>query len=217
MTTKSQLINLWREKKVDEKLLDAFHQIPREHFIPHQLMEDAYEDHPLPTVRNQSISQPSTIIMMLQALEIEEGEKVLEVGAGAGYQAAIISKIIGDKGKLITIDIIPELIHMARENLNYLNITNVDVHETDGGEGFMEEAPFDRVIITAACPTIPQPIIDQLREGGVIVAPVGDLQSQTMVRGVKENGKIEIEFLGPFRFVPMRGKHGFSDVEIVNR
>jgi protein-L-isoaspartate(D-aspartate) O-methyltransferase len=214
MGTKQELVQFWREKKVDEDILRAFQEVPREIFVPPQLQEHAYDDHPLPTIRNQSISQPSTIVMMMQALELAPGDNVFEIGAGAGYQASLISKVIGPQGSLVTLDIIPELVQMAKENMKKQNIENVQVIEADGSEGYPQEAPFDKVIITAACPTIPQPVIDQMKEGGIVVAPVGDLDSQTMIRGTKENGKLELEFLGPFRFVPMRGKYGFKEAEM---
>ncbi len=214
MTTKQQLLQQWNMLNIDDAILRAFELVPRENFIAAELLGHAYDDHPLPTMRKQSISQPSTIVMMLQALELKPGEKVLEIGAGVGYQAAIISQIIGRQGKLITFDVIPELIHLARNNLQQLGITNTSVVEADGSEGCPEEAPFDKIIITAACPTIPKPIIEQLKEGGIVVAPVGDLESQTMVKGVKEQGKLQLEFLGSFRFVPLKGKHGFKEVEM---
>lgn len=216
MSSKNELLLNWQDKNVDERLLLAFEQIPRELFVPPQFKEYAYEDQPLPTVRKQSISQPTTIMIMLQSLELQEGERVFEIGAGAGYQAALISKIIGKSGTLVTVDVIPELVHLAKKNMKYLKLTNVIVFEADGSEGFLPQAPYDRIIITAACPNIPQPVIDQLREGGVVVAPVGDLEGQTLVKGTKVNGKLELDFLGPFRFVPMKGKYGFKEVDLFN-
>lgn len=213
MATKQQLLRFWRTLGVDEQLLAAFAEVPREQFVPKELRSHAYADHPLPTLRKQSISQPSTIIIMLRALELQPGEKVFEVGAGVGYQASIIGKIIGPQGKLITAEVIPELVHAAKKNVQELNISNVLVLESDGAEGYPDAAPFDKIIITTACPGIPQPLIEQLREGGIVVAPIGDLQSQTMVKGTKVHGRLELEFLGDFVFVPMKGKHGFVEVE----
>ncbi len=216
MVTKQQLIDFWRLKRIvtNERLLQAFEEIPRERFVPQELKRYAYEDQPLPTMRNQSLSQPTTVMLMLQALELEEGDTVFEVGAGVGYQASLIAKIIGPTGKLVTVDVIPELAYLSRKNLYELNLPNAQAIEADGSEGYAPEAPYDRVIITAACPTIPKPIIEQMKENAVVVAPVGDLHSQTMVKGVKLNGKIELEFLGPFVFVPMKGKYGFKEAEM---
>ena len=214
MSSKQELLRFWRTMGIAEHLLTAFSAIPREQFVSKKLEEHAYDDTPLPTIRHQSISQPTTIMLMLHTLDIQPGENILEVGAGVGYQAAIISQLIGAQGRLTTVEVVPELVHLTRENMKRLNITNVQVYEADGSEGFSPEAPFDKIIITAACPTIPQPIIDQLKENGSVIAPVGDLRSQTMVKVTKVNGKLELEFLGPFVFVPMKGKYGFKEEEI---
>lgn len=211
MVSKQELLQFWKSKGVEDSLLTAFSKIPREQFIPPQLKIHAYDDHPLPTVRNQSISQPSTVMIMLSALDLQAGDKVFEVGAGSGYQAALMAQLVGKKGRVVTIDVIPELVHFARCNTADLHLHHVQVLEGDGAEGYPEEAPYDKIIITAACPMIPQPLINQLKEGGIIVAPVGDLQSQTLVKGTKVNGKLELEFLGNFVFVPLVGKHGFEE------
>jgi len=211
MATKQQLLQFWKTMGVDEKLLQVFRKIPRENFIPPQLQAHAYDDHPLPTIRNQSISQPSTVMIMLKALDLQPGEKVFEVGAGVGYQAAIMAHLVGKKGKIITSEVIPELVQFARSHLQELNLSQVLVLEGDGAEGHERGAPYDKIIITAACPSIPQPLIGQLKESGLIVAPVGDLQSQTMVKATKVNGKLELEFLGDFVFVPLMGKYGFEE------
>ena len=211
MVSKQELLQFWKTKGVNEKLLQVFGKVPREQFIPPQLKIHAYDDHPLPTVRNQSISQPSTVMMMLQALDLQPDDRVFEVGAGSGYQAALMAHLVGIKGKVITIDVIPELVYFARCNTEDLKLKQVQVLEGDGAEGYIEEAPYDKIIITAACPLIPQPLIAQLKDGGIIVAPVGDLKSQTLVRGTKINGKLELEFLGNFMFVPLMGKYGFEE------
>lgn len=196
---------------VDKKLLKVFAQIPREQFIPLSLRAHAYDDHPLPTIRNQTISQPSTVMIMLRALDLQPGENVFEVGAGVGYQAALMANLVGKQGKVVTSEVIPELVQFSRQSLEDLELKQVTVLESDGAEGHPVQAPYDKIIITAACPTIPPPLIDQLKEGGIIIAPVGDLQSQTLVKGTKINGKLELEFLGDFVFVPMMGKYGFEE------
>jgi protein-L-isoaspartate(D-aspartate) O-methyltransferase len=211
MATKQQLLQFWKTMGVDEKLLQVFGKVPRESFIPASLRAHAYDDHPLPTVRNQSISQPSTVMIMLKALDLQPGEKVFEVGAGVGYQAAIMAHLVGKKGKIITSEVIPELVQFARSSMDDFQLRQARVLEGDGAEGYAEEAPYDKIIITAACPEIPPPLIKQLKEGGVIVAPVGDLQSQTLVKAIKVNGKLELEFLGDFVFVPLMGKYGFEE------
>jgi len=201
MATKQQLLQFWKTMRVEEKLLRVFTKVPRENFVPASLRAHAYDDHSL----------PSTIMIMLQALDLQSGDKVLEVGAGSGYQAALMSYLVGIKGKVVTIDVIPELVHFARCNTEDLKLKQVQVLEGDGAEGYIEEAPYDKIIITAACPLIPEPLIAQLKDGGIIVAPVGDLKSQTMVKATKVKGKLELEFLGNFVFVPLMGKHGFEE------
>ena len=216
MTEKESLLHSWQELKVNPLILESFEKVPRENFVPPAFKDQAYHDHPLPTIRNQSISQPTTIMMMLQALELERGHNVFELGAGVGYQAALISTIVGESGNVVSVEVIPELVQIAKKEMNLLGITNAKILERDGSEGFSQKAPFDRIIITAACPQIPPPLIDQLANGGIIIAPVGNLDNQTMVKGVKTNGKLDLEFLGSFRFVPMKGKHGFKEVDLYN-
>ncbi len=211
--SKYDLLAAWQDLHVDESLLRAFDEIDREQFVPPKYRHMAYEDRPLPTIRKQSISQPSTIMLMLQALELKQGDSVLEVGAGVGYQAALLSKIVGPTGNVIAVDVIPELVHIARLNTQGLSLPNVLITEADGSEGYKESAPYDRIIITAACPTIPEPIIEQLKEGGIVVAPVGNLDSQNIVKGTKVDGQLSLQFLGSFRFVPLKGKYGFNEIE----
>ena len=212
MATKQRLLEAWRAHKLisNQRLLDAFEFVPREKFIPPHMINEAYRDHPLPTLRNQSISQPTTIMMMLQLLELKEGHTVLEIGAGVGYQAALLSHVVGDCGNVITIDIIPELVAAAHKNIINLGITNTTVLEQDGGLGYTKAGLFDRIIITAACPAIPSPLIEQMKEGGIVLAPVGDMNNQTLVRGIKVGSRLDLDFFGQFRFVPLRGKHGFE-------
>jgi len=212
MAQKAELIKFWKDNfKFTDAELSAFEAINREEFIPESLRNSAYYDMPLPLLRGKTISQPTTVMMMTHALEFEPGEKVFEVGTGSGYQAAIISKIVGDKGKVITTEVVPELVQFARENLKKANIHNVFVYEEDGSNGLPSEAPFDRIIITSACKEFPKPLLGQLKLNGIIVGPVGSKQEQEMVRGVKDReGHLELEFLGQFIFTPMYGKYGFE-------
>ncbi len=210
MVQNEHLISFWRDRGLDEKLIDAFLHVPRECFVSPALLDQAYHDHPLPTLRGQSLSQPSTFMVMTQALDIREGHKVLEIGSGVGFQACLLGYLAGSMGKVITTEIIPELVHVARRNVEGLKCSNVQVLERDGSQGVPEEALFDRVMITAACPQIPPPIIEQTKEGGIIVAPIGDLKEQTMVKATKVGKRLEFEFMGSFAFVPMQGKYGFK-------
>ncbi len=211
MDQKTELIKFWRENfGFREMELKAFKEIDRENFIPENLKNEAYQDMPLPLLRGKTISQPTTVMMMTHALELELGEKVFEIGTGSGYQAAIIAKIIG-KGKVVTTEVVPELISFARQNLRKAKIDNVFVHEEDGSNGMPSEAPFDKVVITAACKEFPKSLLEQLKPNGIIVGPVGNKYEQEMVRGIKDkDGRLELEFLGPFLFTPMYGKYGFE-------
>ncbi|MBI2656853.1 methyltransferase domain-containing protein, partial [Candidatus Woesearchaeota archaeon] len=129
----------------------------------------------------------------------------------SGYQSAIIAKIVGPKGKVITTEVVPELVHFARQNLKKAGIDNASVFEEDGSKGMPSEAPFDRIIITAACREFPKPLIGQLKPDGIIVGPVGSQNEQEMVRGtIDKDGHLQLEFLGQFLFTPMYGKYGFE-------
>lgn len=211
MEDKESLIAYWKNSGLikDKRLLEAFRKVPREKFIKNGFLEEAYGDYPLPIGEGQTISQPTTVMIMTQALELKPGNKVLEVGAGSGYQAAIISKVIGSKGRLITTEIIPELVKFARANLKKAGIRNVNVVRWDGSKGYEKEAPYDKIIVTAACPSMPLPLVEQLKDNGIIIAPVGSLIGQTMVKGRKKKGLLETESLGRFMFVPLKGKYGY--------
>ena len=142
---------------------------------------------------------------------LHPGNKVFEIGTGSGYQAAIIAKIVGPEGKVITTEVVPELVQLARENLKRAGIKNVQVLEEDGSNGMPKEAPFDKIIITAASKEFPHPLLEQLKPEGIIVGPVGNKFEQEMVRGYKDKkGKLGLEFFGPFLFTPLYGKFGFE-------
>lgn len=212
MEQKTQLLKFWKENFFFRDIeLKAFMEIKREDFITMSLKDMAYDDRPLPLIRGKTISQPTTVMIMTGLLDLQIGDKVFEVGTGSGYQAAIISRIIGEQGKVITSEVVPELIQFARQNLKKANIKNVNVIEEDGSKGFLEEAPFDKIIITAACKEFPKTLLDQLKPGGIIVGPVGNQYEQEMVKGIKgKDGKLQLEFHGQFLFTPMYGKYGFE-------
>jgi protein-L-isoaspartate(D-aspartate) O-methyltransferase len=211
MDQKSQLINFWRENfGFREEEIDAFIEVSREDFVLGSFKHSAYDDIPLPLIRGKTISQPSTVMIMTWALELEQGEKIFEIGTGSGFHSAIISKIVGQKGKVISTEVIPELVMFARENLRKSNINNVFVYEEDGTNGMPNEAPFDKIIITSACREFPKPLLAQLKTEGIIVGPVGSMHEQEMVKGIKQkDGKLTLQFLGQFLFTPMYGKYGF--------
>ncbi|MDI6737687.1 MAG: protein-L-isoaspartate(D-aspartate) O-methyltransferase [Nanoarchaeota archaeon] len=209
MNRKKALLKKWEGIITDKSVIKAFMQVERKDFMAKETEIYAYDDVAVPLMHGQTISQPFTVMFMTQALELKKGMKVLEVGAGSGYQAAIISKVIGNKGKLYTTEIIPELVEFAKENLEKAHISNAEVIHSDGSLGYKEKAPYDRIIVTAAAPSVPKPLLSQLKKGGIIVIPVG-VDAQEMMKIKKLNGKIKKENLGMFRFVPLRGRHGVS-------
>ncbi|MBI2651589.1 protein-L-isoaspartate(D-aspartate) O-methyltransferase [Candidatus Woesearchaeota archaeon] len=212
MQQKIELMEFWKKNLgFSDAELNAFKEVNREDFVPEDVKGRVYEDMPLPLLRGKTISQPTTVMLMTHALELKPNEKVFEVGTGSGYQAAIIAKIIGAKGMVITTEVIPELVSFAKQNLAKANIKNVEVYEDDGSQGVQSQAPFDKIIITAACREFPKPLLEQLKTGGMIVGPVGNRDEQEMVRGIKgKDSKLQLDFLGHFLFSPLYGKYGFE-------
>lgn len=188
----------------DEATLEAMRQVPRHLFVPEDRRGNAYENRPLPIGYQQTISQPYIVGYMTQLLELKKGEKVLEIGTGSGYQAAILSEITP---YVFTIEIVEELGKQARERFNMLGYNTIKTKIGDGYKGWPEYAPFDAIILTAAADEIPQPLIDQLKPGGVMVLPVGNNGlSQSLMRIRKtDDGEIETERKLRVRFVPMTG------------
>lgn len=205
---KEQLIKYWLDSGIikDKKLIEAFKKTPRELFIHNHQLKEAYGDYPLPIGHEQTISQPTTVMIMIEALELKKTDKVLEIGTGSGWCAAIISRLCK---KIITTERIPELAEFAKKNIDKLKIKNIEVVNTDGSKGYEKEAPYDKIIVTAASPKIPSPLIEQLKENGIIVAPVGSIYGQEMVKGKKIRNKITTTSLGSFMFVPLKGEHGY--------
>jgi protein-L-isoaspartate(D-aspartate) O-methyltransferase len=182
-------------------VLQAMRLIPRHLFMPGATLRRAYADQPSPIGHGQTISQPTVVAIMTDALDVKGGERVLEIGTGSGYQAAVLSLLVRD---VFTIEIVPELGEMARKRLFELGYRNVHVRVGDGYQGWPEHAPFDRVLLTAAPPEVPMALIEQLQEGGILVAPVGeDGELQRLVRWRKVHGTLQKEDLGSVRFVPM--------------
>mgnify|MGYP001612419507 CR=1 FL=1 len=207
---KEALMNHWKTQGIitDSRVLDAFVKVPREQFVRQGMEKHAYDDHALPIGEGQTISQPSTVMIMTQALEVDAGMKVLEVGTGSGYQAALLSILAGEQGKVYTTEMISSLYETAKEKLaTYANITMLNV---DGAQGLKRYAPFDRIIVTAASQKIPQPLIDQLKEDGLIVAPIGSPYEQAMIVGRKKGKELLTKSFGSFAFVPLTGEFGFK-------
>jgi len=189
----------------DEKVLQAMGKVPRHKFVPENLIPHAYEDSPLPIGFGQTISQPYIVALMTELLEPEGRDKVLEVGTGSAYQAAVLSEIVNE---VYTIEIFEELGTSAKERLEDLGYDNVKVKIADGYYGWPEYAPFDAIIVTCAASYIPPPLIQQLKEGGKMCIPVGSVfWAQNLMLVEKKNGKIVSRNILPVRFVPMLGEH----------
>ncbi|RLF55289.1 MAG: protein-L-isoaspartate O-methyltransferase [Thermoplasmata archaeon] len=193
-----------RSKKVE----DAMMSIRREDFVPQGLREYAYHDTPLEIGHGQTISAPHMVALMCEELELERGLKVLEVGAGSGYHSAVISRIIGEEGMVYSIERIPDLVEFARRNLERAGIRNVEVVEGDGSMGLPEHAPYDRILVTCSAPDIPDPLVEQLKDGGIILIPVGRTFS-VLVKGLKRGNKVVRKEICGCAFVPLIGKYGF--------
>lgn len=186
----------------DPLLLKAMTKVKRHLFVPKHLWDMAYNDYPLPIGNEQTISQPYIVALMTELLELSGGEKVLEIGTGSGYQAAILAEIAKE---VFTIEIIEDLARTAKEKLDNLGYTNIHVMAGDGYQGWPEEAPFDAIIVTAAPEHIPKPLLEQLKVGGVMVLPMGSY-FQDLYRIRKTEKGISREKIAPVRFVPMTGE-----------
>jgi protein-L-isoaspartate(D-aspartate) O-methyltransferase len=192
----------------DPRLIAAMKKIPRHLFVEEALQSQAYSDHPLPIGEKQTISQPYMVALMTEVLKLTGKEKVLEIGAGSGYQAAILAELAE---RVFSIERIRSLAIRARELLYELGYFNIEIKIFDGTLGWAEKGPFDAIIVTAGAPDIPQPVIDQLGMGGRLVIPVGNAFSQDLIRMTKTEEGIRREDLGGCRFVKLIGRHGWED------
>lgn len=192
----------------DERVLKVMRKVPRHLFLDESQWFRAYDDMALPIGEGQTISQPYMVAIMTELLELKGDEKVLEIGTGSGYQAAILCEL---SREVYSIERVQTLSERASNVLRSLGYENIHLRVGDGTLGWPEEAPFDKMIITAACPEIPEPLIDQLSEGGMIVAPVGERFSQVLLRMRKGKGKFIEEYHTPCVFVPLIGKYGWTN------
>jgi len=191
----------------DPRVLTAMGKVERHRFVPANLIDSSYDDYPLPIGEGQTISQPYMVAIMTELLELKGNEKVLEVGTGSGYQAAILAELAK---QVITMERYKTLADKAQKLLLEMGYTNVEVRTGDGTEGYKPEAPYDGILVTAACPDIPPPLIEQLAEGGRLVLPIGDRYLQTLTLVRKRAGKIDIGRSIGCVFVPLIGKYGFN-------
>ncbi|MBI5286360.1 MAG: protein-L-isoaspartate(D-aspartate) O-methyltransferase [Deltaproteobacteria bacterium] len=194
----------------DKRVLDAMRTVPRHLFVEEALQDQAYNDYPLPIGERQTISQPYMVALMTEALELKGNEKVLEVGTGSGYQAAILSLLAE---KIYSIERISSLAARARKVLDSLFCSNVVIKIGDGTLGWKEEAPFDGIIVTAATPSVPESLLEQLAVGGRMVIPVGGIFSQILMKIIKTKEGITRLDLGGCRFVKLVGRYGWKEEE----
>ncbi|MDD1716576.1 MAG: protein-L-isoaspartate(D-aspartate) O-methyltransferase [Methanolinea sp.] len=191
----------------DPRVLDAMRTVPRHLFVPPAYREAAYADSPLPIGQGQTISQPYIVALMTELLEVAPSDRVLEVGTGSGYQAAILAKLARE---VISVERIPDVSRVAEENLLRVGIRNVQLVNGDGTEGFPEKSPYDGILVTAATPSVPGPLVEQLAEAGRLVAPVGARDLQELVRLVKRGGRVSRSSHGGVVFVPLLGRYGWE-------
>ena len=192
----------------DPLVLSAFRTVPRHLFVSEALREQAYGDYPLPIGEQQTISQPYIVAEMTQALEIGRNDRVLEIGTGSGYQAAILAQIVY---RVYTIERRRSLYIQTRSLFDKLNYHNIVTKYADGTKGWQEESPFDAIVVTAGAPEVPQVLINQLAEGGRLVVPVGNQHTQELIKICRTKGKIQQTNLGGCRFVKLVGEHGWKE------
>ncbi|WP_456431796.1 protein-L-isoaspartate(D-aspartate) O-methyltransferase [Thermosulfuriphilus sp.] len=191
----------------DPRVIEAMRKVPRHLFVDEALWDQAYGDFPLPIGQGQTISQPYIVALMTEALQLKGDEKVLEIGTGSGYQTAILAELAH---KVYSIERVPTLVQRARRVLDELGYTNVVIRLGDGTKGWPEEAPFEAIIVTAAGPKIPKPLLEQLSDNGRLVIPVGDEYSQDLIRVTRKDDRFVTENLGGVRFVKLIGDHGWQ-------
>jgi len=192
----------------DARVLDAMRAVARDRFIPPEFIDHAYDDGPLPIGSEQTISQPYMVALMSEVAALTGRERILEIGSGSGYQAAVLARLAA---QVYSVETIPGLHDRARVILAAMGINNIHLRVSDGSDGWPEEAPYDAIIVTAAMPGVARPLLDQLAPGGRLIAPIGEDELQTLVRLSRVNGEWREDYFGECRFVKMTGKLGFQD------
>lgn len=194
----------------DNRIIDAMLKVPRHIFVPRESRRYAYEDIPLPVGRNQTISAPHMVATMCEHLDLKAGQKVLEIGAGTGYHACVVAVIISP-GRVYTIERFTSLAEKAKENIKKAGCTRVKVIVGDGTRGYPAKAPYDRIYVTAGAPEIPEPLVEQLKDNGKMLIPVGSRYSQELILVIKSGKNIERKNLGGCAFVPLIGEYGWKE------
>ncbi len=193
-----------------ESVADAMRKVPRHLFLPEEHRDHAYVDRPQPIGGGQTISAPHMVAMMVEALELDKGQKVLEVGGGRGYHAAIIAELVGEKGEVYTVELLDPLAKAAKNNLSKAGYPNVKVIVGDGSKGYPKGAPYDRISVACGAPDIPPPLVEQLKLEGKLLIPVGgNFYQELILVSKKSETKIDKRGLGGVVFVPLRGEYGY--------
>jgi protein-L-isoaspartate(D-aspartate) O-methyltransferase len=205
---RAQLIEHLRYEVKDDKVLTAMLRVPRELFVSASYRQAAYEDRPLPIGQGQTISQPLIVAMMIEALELKGNEKVLEVGTGSGYQAAILAELAH---WVVTVERHYELVEKARAVLDKLGYANIETHLAESRLGWPQGLPYDAIIVAAGAPRVPQVLLDQLASGGRLVVPVGSRYEQSLLKVVKQGDQTVTRDLGPCRWVPLIGEEAWDE------
>lgn len=195
----------------DERLLEAMFRVPRHEFVPPAYLGHAYADRPLPIGESETISQPYIVAVMTEAARVKPGDRALEVGAGAGYQAAILAEL---GARVYTVERNPRLAQAARERLSRLGYKDIEVICGDGSEGYAAAAPYEVILVTAGAPKVPSTLLDQLSDGGRMVIPIGDLDRQDLCVLARAGSEITQRVLDPCQFVPLIGKHGWPEEKV---
>jgi len=196
-----------------EKVINAFENVPRHLFVTDEHLDEAYVDAPIPIIEGTTISQPSVVAEMLEELELEDGNKVLEVGTGSGWLTGLLSYCVGEKGLIISLDGDMFVVEFAKRNLDKIKAKNVEVIIADGTSGYERRAPYDRIIYSIAMPEFPKIVLDQLKINGIAIAPIGSKDVQQLVKITRESEKkYKTEKLSDVVFAPAYGKFGFHDV-----
>lgn len=197
-----------------KRIIEAMLKVPRENFMPKGYIDYAYYELPFPLPgngKNQTISCPHSYPLFYEALELKENDKFLEIGTGSGYGAALAREIVGRGGLVVTIEINPITYQFAKKNLEKIGYRDIIIILGDGGEGYPPLAPYDKIAITAACPQIPKPLIEQLKDGGKLIAPIGkSSQIQKLILIEKEDNKIKTKTIDEVLYVPLKGKYGWE-------
>lgn len=206
---RTQLVRSLKNYGISDKVLDAMRRVPRHLFVPEVHRDRSYVDTPLAIGYAQTISAPHMVAIMCNLLELEKGLKVLEIGTGSGYNAAIMAELVGSKGRIYSVERLEQLVRFARDNLEKTGYKNVEVILADGTLGYPQEAPYDRICVTASAPCTPRALLEQLKTGGLMAIPEGDMYQHLYLLKKEDNGSIVKKDWGGVNFVPLIGKDGF--------